>query len=150
MSEGREAEQTVLVVDIQSLWYGFDLSVVEKVQRCPRITPVPWLPEYYEGVCSMSGVVMPVVALDRLAGLPGGVRDGQQAVLVVHSKEYECGLLIEESPLMVQIREGDRLEGTDMDVSEHGLVSGESYSVSGHVLMMVDVEETLKNIVVCE
>ncbi len=148
-----EGEQTVLGVEIQGNWYGFDLSVVDKVQRCPKITPVPWLPGYYKGLCTLSGAILPVAALDSLAGQsvqPGSCSLDQQAILVVHSTEYECGLLIEESPFMVQVGEADRLAGTEPDVSEHGLVSRESYSVAGRVLVMVDVEETLKNIVVCE
>ena len=111
---------------------------------------MPGLPRYYEGVCSLSGAMRPGAALHSLAGCQGRNGSDQQAILVVHSPEYECGLLIEESPFMVQVTEEDRLEGTPMEVSEHGLVFRESYSVSGRVLIMIDVRETLKNIVVCE
>lgn len=144
-------EKTVLCVQTGDSCYGFELSAVTRVMRSPAISPLPWLPEHYEGVCILSGAVLPVAALDSLQGKREAERPEKQAILVVHSSEYECGILVGESPFLIRAAECDKLKCTAASVTEGGLVLKEQYRMpSERIVEIVNVEETLKNLVVCE
>jgi len=88
--------------------YGVDIRRITEVVRPLKITPLPEMPEFIEGVVNLRGVIIPIVdlrkrfALSRIAenpkkmrmlitkgALPGGSREGGELLGMVVDNVHE-------------------------------------------------------------
>jgi purine-binding chemotaxis protein CheW len=69
--------------------YAVPLSNVLELQRLPRITTLPLVPDWLCGVTNLRGEVLSVVDLRSLLGLPIAENDISQRLIVVHSTREE-------------------------------------------------------------
>ncbi|MCR4924178.1 MAG: chemotaxis protein CheW [Lachnospiraceae bacterium] len=66
-----ELEKTqFIVIRIGDEQYGIDIKYVDNIVRMQKITRVPDVQHYFEGVINLRGEVVPVMNLRRKAGLP--------------------------------------------------------------------------------
>lgn len=52
--------------------YGLDINAITEVVRPLKITPLPRMPEFIEGVVNLRGIIIPVVDLRKRFGLAAG------------------------------------------------------------------------------
>lgn len=64
-------EDTVQLVTFQvgSEEYGLDINSITEVVRPQKITPLPRMPEFVEGVINLRGIIIPAVDLRKRFGL---------------------------------------------------------------------------------
>jgi purine-binding chemotaxis protein CheW len=65
-------EDTVQMVTFQvgAEEYGLDITSITEVVRLLKITPLPRMPEFVEGVINLRGVIIPIVDLRKRFALP--------------------------------------------------------------------------------
>jgi purine-binding chemotaxis protein CheW len=65
-------EDTVQMVTFQvgAEEYGLDITSITEVVRLLKITPLPRMPEFVEGVINLRGVIIPIVDLRKRFSLP--------------------------------------------------------------------------------
>ena len=174
MEENRNGRE-VLGVRVSGMYYGLELSCVEELLRDPRISPMPWLPEYFVGVCGWKGGILPVASLEDMAGGSeegsagekcmdeksmdvedvdgqngGGEKKAKRrAVIVVRGGGYQCGFLVKQNVSVLFVSEDRRLEGEEEN-EDRLLKCFGKYSVGDEVVALIDADETLKGMVVCE
>lgn len=94
ISEATPAESTssaakhVLFV-LHDTHYAVPMENVLELQRLPRITPLPSVPEWLRGVTNLRGKVLSVVDLRSLLGLPPAETSVSQRMIVVRSTREE-------------------------------------------------------------
>lgn len=66
--EEKEELQELLCLELDFGCLGIELEHISEIIREWRITPLPHVPEYYEGVFNRKGSIMPLVSLEKLAG----------------------------------------------------------------------------------
>lgn len=78
-------EETVQVVSFQvgSEEYGLDINTVAEVLRPPRITPLPRMPQFVEGVINLRGAIIPVVDMRKRFELSGIKNDPKKMRLMI-------------------------------------------------------------------
>ncbi len=59
-----------IVIRIGDEQYGIDIKYVDNIVRMQKITRVPDVQSYFEGVINLRGEVVPVMNLRKKAGLP--------------------------------------------------------------------------------
>jgi purine-binding chemotaxis protein CheW len=72
--------------------YAVPLENVLELQRLPRITPLPHVPEWLSGVTNLRGEVLSVVDLRELLGLPAAESSTSQRLIVVRSTREEIAV----------------------------------------------------------
>lgn len=74
--EEKEELRELLCLDLGFGCLGIELEHISEIIREWRTTPLPNVPEYFEGVFNRKGFIMPLVSLETLAGgrteKPGG------------------------------------------------------------------------------
>jgi len=96
-----EPEQSEQELEMLSFLLGSEEYVVpvEQVREIltPReITPVPHTADYFIGVCSLRGTVMPVIDLNRRLGLVASERDEKSRIIVVSlGPDDQVGLFVD-------------------------------------------------------
>jgi purine-binding chemotaxis protein CheW len=76
--------------------YVVPVDRVREVLTPKEITPVPHTADYLVGVCSLRGMVMPVVDLNRRLGLAASARDEKSRIIVVSlGQDDQVGLFVD-------------------------------------------------------
>ena len=76
--------------------YVVPVDQVREILTPKEITPVPHTAEYFLGVCSLRGTVMPVIDLNRRLGLVAGERDEKSRIVVVSlGRDDQVGLFVD-------------------------------------------------------
>lgn len=69
--------------------YAIPLDNVLELQRLPRLTPLPNVPDWLRGVMNLRGDILSVVDLRSLLGLPAFDQPQSQRLVVVRSTQEE-------------------------------------------------------------
>lgn len=99
----------LLCLTFDGVLYGVELPYVIESVRNVRIASLPFLPEYYCGVCNRMGSITPVVSLARLCG--GEEKPEHGVTVMLRCGAYDCGVLTQREPLILEVDEGMRLKG---------------------------------------
>lgn len=138
-----------MAVDMGNFYFGIELDCIKELIRDPHITQVPCLPAYYEGVCNWKGNIIPVVSM-RAAGGISREKSSQRLVLIVKSGGLECGLLIEGEPQILGIAPEREVIGELPESGGIMLVVKQAFEGEDKVISVIDVEKSLKKMVVFE
>lgn len=149
MSDGYESLPLMVVGDGKSD-VAMELTYVMELIRNAHITPLPCVPDYYEGLCSWKGRIIPVVSLQRAGELPETEKTRNGVVIITRVNELECGFLIGNEPRITNVNPRERMEGEIPERLGNVLKIKEAYTDGGQVLPLIDLPETLKNLVVYE
>lgn len=78
-----EQEREMLAFMLGSEEYVVPVDQVQEVLTPREITPVPHSADYLLGVCSLRGIVLPIIDLHRRLGLPEAAGDEKSRIIVV-------------------------------------------------------------------
>jgi len=125
----------VLVVSVNSAHFAVPMATVFQVLRHPLVTRVPLSPPGLLGVVNVRGEIVPLLDTGVLTGT-GGLVTPPFAVLVNGEKEM-VALAAEELPVAADF---EAPVGPGTQPGELGV-----YSSGGHLVVLIDVEELVKN-----
>lgn len=96
-SEALSSAPKSVLFDLREMRYAVPLENVLELQRMPRVTPLPFVPDWLRGVANLRGDVLSVVDLRLLLGLPAAERLPSQRLLVVRStcEEIATGWIVD-------------------------------------------------------
>lgn len=84
--------------------YAVPVDLVAEVLTPREITPVPHVPPYILGVCSLRGAVLPIIDLDRRLGLAASARDERSRIIVAAlGPDDRVGLFVDRVRGVVKI-----------------------------------------------
>lgn len=135
----------VLQVTAGARGFALDVTQIRSIERPARWARLPWAPDYVRGVSEVRGLVVVVIDLAARLGLPPGLLQATQGVVVIDSAE-PVGLAVEAIGDVVPIapdglRElgpaGRRAGIQGIDVSGLVLLDGEPL-VDGRDLAPID------------
>ncbi len=63
--------------------FGLDISVITEAIRPLRITALPHMPPFVEGMINLRGMIIPVVDLRKRFGLPAGGGDPRKTRMII-------------------------------------------------------------------
>ncbi len=93
---GEERDLEMLSFLLGSEEYVVAVDRVREVLTPREITPVPHAANYLLGVCSLRGIVMPIIDLNRRLGLSKSARDEKSRIIVVSlGKDDQVGLFVD-------------------------------------------------------
>lgn len=94
--EPQEQDLEMLSFLLGSEEYVVAVDRVREVLTPREITPVPHMPNYLLGVCSLRGTVMPIIDLNLRLGLSASVRDEKSRIIVVGlGQDDRVGLFVD-------------------------------------------------------
>jgi purine-binding chemotaxis protein CheW len=125
----------VLVVAVNAAFFAVPMSTVHQVLRHPLVTRVPLSPAGLLGVVNVRGEIVPLLDTGVLTGT-GALSEPPFAVLVSGEKDL-VALAAEELPIAADFEEP---VGPGTQLGELGV-----YSNGGRLVVLVDVEELVKN-----
>lgn len=86
----------VVVVAVHDAFYGIRIGTVREILRVPKITWVPWTPEYIVGIINVRGEMLSIVDLRVFFHYAASQFADTNRIVVVEARELAAGLLVDE------------------------------------------------------
>jgi two-component system chemotaxis response regulator CheV len=122
--------------------FGINVFKVREVMRIPKITRAPDMPESVEGMVSLRGALVPVIALAKYAGIQ--TDDKPEIMIVTEYNGHTQGFLVKAVDNILRLDWSAMRVPPAMLVAElGGLVTAITELKDGRLVMMMDVEKVL-------
>ncbi len=122
--------------------FGINVFKVREITRTPTITRAPNLPPGVEGVVSLRGSIIPVIALGKLIGLEGA-KCSNATMMVTEFSRHVQGFLIDRVDRIARI-EWERVRAPDsMLVGRTSSITAVTELPNGKLASVLDVEHVL-------
>lgn len=123
--------------------FGIDITQVREIDKLVRITRVPRVPAFVEGIINLRGQLVPVLDLRTRLGLPRGVPSKTARIVVAEIEGRAFGMIVDE------VREVTRIPAdqvVESDVVLEGLATeyvGAVAKMEQRVIVLLDVAKVL-------
>jgi len=87
--------ETMLIVQLNDEYFGFDSDIVNQILRIPKITPIPFTEKSFKGVSVIGGKVYSVIDLKQLLNI-GNVDIGDENSRLITIQNKELGILVDK------------------------------------------------------
>ncbi len=85
--------------------YAFRIEQIQEIVILDRVTPVPHVADYVEGVSNLRGVIIPIINLRKLLGLDPRPTDGDTRTIVVSVGQRIMGCTVDMVSQVIRIPE---------------------------------------------
>jgi two-component system, chemotaxis family, chemotaxis protein CheV len=124
--------------------FGINVFKVREITRTPAITRAPNLPHGVEGVVSLRGSIIPVIALAKVIGIEAAACSNETMMVTEFSRHVQ-GFLLSGVDRIARV-EWDRVRAPDpMLVDGSGYITAIT-EVDGKLVSVLDVEHVLARI----
>ncbi|MBE5910243.1 chemotaxis protein CheW [Pseudobutyrivibrio sp.] len=108
VNEKNEADNQYIIFNINKESYAIDVSQVNNIIQMPKITKVPKSPEYFSGVISLRGEIIPIMSLHRRMnyGEDSITKDSRIIILNIEDERL-MGVIVDEVKEVLTIPENE-------------------------------------------
>ena len=125
--------------------FGINVFKVREITRTPAITRAPNLPPGVEGVVSLRGSIIPVIALSKLIGMDASLCSNAHMMVTEFSRHVQ-GFLLHGVDRIVRV-DWNRVRAPDsMLVSGSGHITAITELANGKLASVLDVEHVLAKV----
>ena len=125
--------------------FGINVFKVREVLEAPAITPAPNLPYGIEGVVSLRGNIISVIALTRFIGAPTAVT-AHEAMIVTEFSRRTQGFLVNSVDRILRVDWHDVRAAQPALAGNNGLVTALTHLPDGTLVSILDVEQILATV----
>ncbi len=130
--------------------YGINVAKVQEIIRLPKLTELPGVPDYVEGIFDLRGVVIPVINLAKWMNVvvPNSKRV-KPRIIITEFNNVQIGFIVHEAKRIRRINWKD-IEPATFSAS-HGSVdrskiTGVTRIEKGEVLLILDLESVVQDL----
>ena len=103
----REAKQYIVVM-VLSEQYGIDISYIDNIVRMQKITRVPKVQSYFNGLINLRGEIVSVMSIRRKMGLEEDVFTNASRIIILKLEEKGAiGIIVDQVKEVVNLSEDD-------------------------------------------
>lgn len=122
--------------------FGLDILRVQEIIRTQKITRVPHLPEYIDGVINLRGKVIPVIGLRKKLGLDCIEIDKKTRIVVVDVHGQTLGFVVDSVSEVLRIH-SDTVEPTPrLGKTDRDYILGVG-KLDSRLLLLLDLEQLM-------
>lgn len=138
--DGQEALHEFLVVAVDGGRFALPAEQVGSAVVPPRVTPLPYVPDFVEGLVNVNDHVLPLLDMRRLVA-PGTARAAVSELVIVETGRAPCALRVDAVVATLQVPE-DGLQAVAQEDTGDGtgirLVSGR-FVHDGNTVLVLDL-----------
>ncbi|MEA1918477.1 MAG: chemotaxis protein [Campylobacterota bacterium] len=131
--------------------YGVNVSKVREIIRMPKLTELPGVPEFIEGIFDLRGVVIPVVNLAQWMGIetPSEVTTKSTRVIITEFNNILIGFVVHDAKRIRRISWAD-IEpasfASGAGALDRGKITGVTRIEDDSVLLIIDLETVVQEL----
>lgn len=131
--------------------YGVNVSKVREIIRMPKLTELPGVPEFIEGIFDLRGVVIPVVNLASWMGIdtPSEVTEKSTRVIITEFNNVLIGFVVHDAKRIRRISWAD-IEpasfASGAGALDRSKITGVTRIEDDSVLLIIDLETVVQEL----
>ena len=132
--------ETMLIVQLNDEYFGFDSDIVNQILKIPKITPIPLTDKSFKGVSVIGGRVYSIIDLKQLLNI-GEVDTGDEKSRLVTIQNNEIGILVDKIIDTVYVESDKYEENSDAHDEILGFYKYEEESL----VQVIDILKMIEN-----
>jgi len=141
-----DEEEQIVVFNIDTGEYGFNINCVKEIIRLPDVMKVPNTASYIEGVLSVRNQLMAVINTGKLLGMNCKQPDENSRVIVIDNGSFSYGVIVDKVSQVVRVRkELFKESGQNANLTGREFVKGIFNINNGQRLVMMLEPDKLIN-----
>lgn len=118
-------EKQYIVFHMEKEFYGIDIANINCIIQVPKITPIPKMPEYFQGVISLRGHVIPVINLRKRMNLADVELTKESRIIVLNLENDELmGIIVDDVKEVMNISNNEIEEPSPFVKRKDSFISG--------------------------
>lgn len=131
-----------IVIRLGNEQYGIDIKYIDNIVRMQRITRVPQVDEYINGVINLRGDVMPVMSIRVKMGLEPDEYTKATRIIILKMEQYGMvGIIVDEVKEVVTLNTS-QIEKMAYDKDENNFIYGIG-KYEGGLISLLDLNMVL-------
>ncbi len=130
--------------------YGINVSKVREIIKYPKLTELPGVPDFIEGIFDLRGIVIPVVDLARWMGItPPKEQQIHPRVIIAEFNNILIGFVVHEAKRIRRISWADIEPATftsGQGVLDKSKITGVTRIENDEVLLILDLESVVEEL----
>ncbi len=130
--------------------YGINVSKVREIIKYPKLTELPGVPEFIEGIFDLRGIVIPVVDLAKWMGInPPQNHDIHPRVIIAEFNNILIGFVVHEAKRIRRISWADIEPASftsGQGVLDKSKITGVTRIENDEVLLILDLESVVEEL----
>ncbi len=130
--------------------YGVNVAKVREIIKIPKLTELPGVPEYVEGIFDLRGVVIPVINLAKWMGITEPPEDKlKPRVVIAEFSDILIGFIVHEAKRIRRISWNDIEPASfvaGMGALDKSQITGVTRIENDEVLLILDLESVVQEL----
>jgi two-component system chemotaxis response regulator CheV len=123
--------------------FGINVFKVREVCQTPFVTKTPYMPDGVEGVISLRGNIIPVIALAKFTHMDDVPEDSGHTMIVTEFSRHTQGFLVHEVDRIIRV-DWDKIKPPQNMLSgSEGMITAITELPDGRLVSILDVEQIL-------
>ncbi len=136
-------ETQLILLTLDKEEFACNIKVVREVLKMVKVTPLPRLPDFVEGVINLRGEVIPVIDLRSRFGLQEVERTADRRIINFEVDGRMVGLTVDSVSKVIRLPDKNIQDSPEKMAGAHtDLISGVG-KVNGRLLIILDLKRIL-------
>lgn len=93
----------LVIFNLEDEEYAIDISYAKEIIRVPKVTVIPNVPNFIEGIFNLRGTVITVIDLKKRFGFKESVRGEDSRLLILEFDDMQIGIIVDDISEVVRI-----------------------------------------------
>jgi purine-binding chemotaxis protein CheW len=123
--------------------YAFGIGQIQEIVILDRITRVPQVPPYVDGVSNLRGKIIPIINLRRLLGLPPKPSDTETRTIVVNVGGRTMGCTVDVVSRVMRIPTDSIQPAPETIAADEAHYIAGFARLDGRLMILLDIDRLL-------
>lgn len=123
--------------------YAFRIEQIQEIVIPDRVTRMPQVPDYVEGVSNLRGTIIPIINLRRLFDLPPKEKDPETRTMVVNVGPRTIGCTVDAVTRVIRIAPEQIQPAPEIAKSESSAYIAGFAKIDDRLIVLLEIEELL-------
>ncbi len=123
--------------------YAFRIEQIQEIVIPDRVTRMPQVPDYVEGVSNLRGTIIPIINLRRLFGMEGKEQDDETRTIVANVGPRTIGCKVDAVSQVIRISPDQIQPAPEIVKSEGAAYIAGFAKLDARLIILLEIEELL-------
>ena len=123
--------------------YAFRIAQIQEIVIPDRITVMPQVPNYVEGVSNLRGTIIPMINLRRLFDMDAKTRDEETRTIVVNVGTRTIGCTVDAVTQVIRVSPENIQPAPDMVKSDGAAYIAGFAKLENRLIILLEIDELL-------
>ncbi len=125
INEKNNETKKYIIFQVNKEVYGIDVATINNIIQMPKITRVPMSPDYYQGIISLRGDIIPIMSLrGRMNFGEDTITKDSRIIILNLANDERMGIIVDDVKEVMNISENEIEEPSPLLKNDINFIKG--------------------------